>query len=223
MISDTRNPARFFAVLSLACLPSFLAARAEEAAPAGAQASGSPAHQIGEPAPVFQLRIVNNQEGGPRLFDMRSYVGDDAEKPAKLLLVSFFATWCKPCKAELPELVRLAATYKDAGLQVVSIAIDKDKADIDKIPDIVKANSVIHPVISDSMNIVARRYLGSDVKLPSLVMVNHEGNIVSLHQGYGDDLKASLEGEIRQKLGLPAADGVATQDKAKHKKHADND
>ena len=221
------KPVRFFAVLSVTCLPALLTARADDAAPpAAGHPSATPAHQIGEPAPVFQLRIVNNQEGGPRLFDLRSYVGDDAEHPAKLLLVSFFATWCKPCKAELPELVRMAATYKDAGLQIVSIAIDKDKEGIDKIPDIVKANSVVHPVISDSMNIVARRYLGSDVKLPSLVMVGRDGNILSLHQGYGDDLKASLEGEVRHLLGLPPLVSDATADKdskSKHKKHADND
>lgn len=149
------------------------------------------------------LKILNQQPGGPPVFDIRNYVGDDASQPAKLIVMAFFATWCKPCKKELPALVDFGARYKDNGLVVLSIAIDREADAIAQISSILKENNVIHPVVSDSLNIVARRYLGGDVKLPSLVLVGSEGKIVGLHQGYGDEGQATLGSEIRHHLGLP--------------------
>jgi thiol-disulfide isomerase/thioredoxin len=177
-------------------------AHSEPAPGSETKPDATPARKPGEAAPPFMLKILNPQDSGPRVFDLRSYVGDDAEHPAKVLLASFFATWCHPCRQELPALVKLAATYRDQGLQVLSIAIDKEQDGIAQIPQIVHDNSVVHPVVSDNLNIVARRYLGSDVKLPSLVMIGKDGTIIALHQGYGEELKASLEGEVRQALGL---------------------
>lgn len=171
------------------------------AMPARAQ-SGQNARSPGEAAPVFALRILNPQEDGVRLFDLRSYVGSDADQPAKLVLLSFFATWCHACLKELPLLARLEKTYRSKGLRVVSISIDREDSDIAKIPDILKDKKVVHPVLSDSRNIVARRYLGSDVKLPSLVLVGADGNIAIMHNGYGQDLATVLEGEVRHALGL---------------------
>jgi thiol-disulfide isomerase/thioredoxin len=164
-----------------------------------------PAHVIGDAAPPFMLKVINQQPGGPPVFDIRSYVGEDAQQPTRLIVMAFFATWCKPCRKELPALVELNTKYRDKGLRVLSIAIDREPEAIAQIPAILKENNVVHPVASDNLNIVARRYLGSDVKLPSLVLIGSDGKIVALHQGYGDEMQASLTGEIQQALGLVPA------------------
>jgi thiol-disulfide isomerase/thioredoxin len=167
-----------------------------------ASAQSQTVRSPGDAAPVFALRILNPQDDGARLFDLRSFVGSDADQPTKLVLLSFFATWCHACLKEMPLLVRLEKTYRSQGLRVVSISIDREDSEIAKIPDILKEKQVVHPVLSDSRNIVARRYLGSDVKLPSLVLIGADGNIAVMHNGYGDDLATVLEGEVRHALGL---------------------
>ena len=114
--------------------------------------------------------------------------------------MAFFATWCKPCRKELPTLVKLDQKYAAQGLRVVSIAIDRESEAIAQIADIVKDNKVVHPVVSDALNIVARRYLGSDTKLPSLVLVGRNGNIFAMHQGYGEDIQTILSAEVEKAL-----------------------
>ncbi len=165
-----------------------------------------PARKAGEPAPPFFLETLNPDAGNPRVFDLQSYVGDAPTSPRKAVLISFFATWCQPCRRELPALVALSRKYGPSGLQVVSISIDKEPDAIGQLPAFIRKNDVVHPVLNDPMNLLVRRYLGSSATLPSLVLVKADGTIASLRQGYEGDVIASLETELRPLLGLPPAE-----------------
>src|SRR4051812_23157487 len=84
----------------------------------------------GDDAPMFSGVLHNPDSAGVQRVDLASMVGGEveADQDAKAVLISFFATWCKPCKKEMPLLQQLSTEYKAKGLRVLSVAIDKDEA-----------------------------------------------------------------------------------------------
>jgi len=185
------------------------------------ESAGLPVGTNVVPGKNFQLPVVNGWQD-MRKWGPKKWVGDKAkpEDQKKLVVVSFFATWCEPCKKEMPELVRLYDTYKDQGLGVMLVSID----DRDKTPEVVeltKTNNVTFPVLHDRYKIVQRRWEAK--RLPYLLMLGPDGNIKVVHVGYTDEVKANLENEVRTNLGLePLADKkddpVASKGKGKKSK-----
>ena len=143
-----------------------------------------------------------------------TYVGENAKRPAKILWVAFFASWCEPCKKELPKLNELYKAYKDQGLQVLAINIDKDPDEIAKAREIVKAIAPDFPVLSDKMQIVTRRYFDTEksISLPANLVIDSNGAILSTLAGAdqkqtdGDGIPRSRkdwgQADFRQRSGV---------------------
>src|SRR3989338_2425396 len=72
---------------------------------------------IGKETPDFSLHAATDKTGAP--FVLSSLKG-------KAILVNFWATWCAPCVRELPCLLAVARKYRDSGLRIVAISVDKD-------------------------------------------------------------------------------------------------
>jgi thiol-disulfide isomerase/thioredoxin len=125
------------------------------------------------------------------------FTGPDArDKGAKLVVVSFMASFCGPCKKEMPYLQSLAEKYRPLGLRVMMVAIDKDEEGQKKVAELLEANKVTFPVLKDRFNIVARRWLGAQSPLPSLFLIRPDGTVMSMHRGYSDDASTILDREI---------------------------
>lgn len=173
----------------------------------------------GTPAPVFQLPVVNDFKPtvvptGPLApktvkWGPAKWTGARAEEPKKLVLMSFFATYCEPCKKEMPELARLYDTYKDQGLGVMLVSIDKGDEQRQQIIDLAATNKVGFPVMHDRFQVVARRYAAE--RLPYMLMLDPAGQVKVVHVGYTDELKANLENEVRGHLGLEPLPAAATE------------
>lgn len=82
--------------------------------------------------------LETNQKGAPQVGlakkDYKALTGKDLQellktKQGKVVLVNFFATWCPPCRKEVPELVELYKTYKDKNVEFIGIAIDENGAE----------------------------------------------------------------------------------------------
>lgn len=161
-----------------------------------------PVLKVGDDAPLFTLPLHNPDEAGLRSLDLSSLVGDGAgdDTAAKALLISFFATWCKPCKKEMPFLQTLSTEYKDKGLRVVSIAIDKDEANWPTIKELATANKVTYPILKDRYNLAARRYLGDKTQLPSVFIIARDGTVALVKQGYPNDAAEFLRAEVEKAL-----------------------
>ncbi len=183
-------------------------ARAETTAPAQVAPAGL---AVGVAAPHFLLSVVNDavDADGKKLarFGPERWTGlppQPSGAPAvgqkKLVLLSFFATYCEPCKKEMPELSRIYDTYKDQGLGVMLVSIDKGDEQKQQIIDLAKTNAVKFPVMHDRFQIVARRYVAE--RLPYVLLLDGAGNVTTVHTGYTDDVKAALENEVRAGLGL---------------------
>lgn len=137
-----------------------------------------------EPAPLFKLTTL---DGKPvNLADYRS----------KVVLLNFWATWCGPCRAEIPDLVELQSKYKDQ-LQVIGLVVDDD--DEDAIKKFVAQFGINYPVAL--ANDTVRQQYGGIAALPTSFLLDAEGRVLQKHEGLRDPVL--YEVEIRSLLGLP--------------------
>jgi thiol-disulfide isomerase/thioredoxin len=158
---------------------------------------------VGLPAPAFSLKVLNAEVTGAPWFRLDQYAGEEPDdEQARLVLLSFFASWCGPCKKELPFLVQLDGMYRDQGLRVVSISIDVEEPAIEAARRMAAEAGVRHPVLSDRFNALARRYLGDQAPLPSVFLVGRDGNVRLIEKGYAKDASAFLLAEVQAGLGI---------------------
>lgn len=122
-------------------------------------------------------------------FTLPSRDGDNqrlAEQRGNIVLVNFWASWCGPCREELPEMEALQQKYQDLGFTVLAVNVDDkpEKANV-LLDDI----AVSFPVLFDSQGAVSELY---DVStMPTTVIVDRNGMARLTHKGYksGDEAK----------------------------------
>jgi cytochrome c biogenesis protein CcmG, thiol:disulfide interchange protein DsbE len=154
-----------------------------------------------KPAPMFRLPAYNAKEVGAPTVGLDRFVGADAaDKATKVVLISFMASFCAPCKKEMPYLQSLHQKYQAQGLRVMLVSIDKDDEGFKKIDSLIAENKVTFPVLKDRFNLVARRWLGSQSPLPSLFLVKPTGVVSLVHRGYSDDASKLLAQEVEAAL-----------------------
>jgi len=119
-----------------------------------------------------------------------------ADYKGKVVLLNFWATWCGPCRAEVPDLVELQKKYADQ-LQIIGLVVDDD--DEDAIKKFVGEFSINYPVAlaTDAL----RLQYGGIPALPTSFLLDAEGRVVQKHEGLRDPVL--YEVEIRSLLGLP--------------------
>jgi thiol-disulfide isomerase/thioredoxin len=165
-------------------------ARAVE--PAGAQAA---AQTTGE---RVTLRFFRNPAAVP-VFIARDLDGRDVSTASwrgKVIIINFWATWCGPCRAEIPDLVALQEKYRDR-LQVIGIS--QDEASPDVVKRFADEHHVNYPVIMTTPEI--EKLFPGIGALPTSFIVDRESRVVQKHVGM---LRASTtEQETRALAGLP--------------------
>ena len=108
------------------------------------------------------------------------------------VLISFWATWCKPCQEELDEYQKLYNEYKSKGFQMLAISIDNKKT-VSKVKPYIKSRNYNFTVLLDSNSDAASKFNVQDV--PNTFLVDNKGNIVFSRHGYkkGDELEFKKE------------------------------
>jgi thiol-disulfide isomerase/thioredoxin len=183
-------------------------------APAHAEEASADGLKPGVAAPEFMLPVVNEAFTTAKKWGPAKWTGAPApDAGKKLVILSFFATYCEPCKKEMPELVRLYEAYKDQGLGVMQVSIDKGSEQRDVVIELAKKNNITYPVMHDRFQVVARRY-GAE-RLPYMLFLDGAGVVKVVHTGYTEDLKANLENEVRENLGLPLLAKAVTKEAPK--------
>jgi peroxiredoxin len=138
---------------------------------------------VGTAAPDFTLRSL----GGPNLRLQ--------EQRGQVVLVNFWATWCAPCRKELPHLNRIADKYRSAGLVMLGVNIDDD---VRNAADVATKLGVKFPVLLDTDKKVSRLYdLNS---MPSTLVIDRSGRVRYLHRGYQDGYETEYDKQIRDLL-----------------------
>jgi len=172
--------------------------------PQTATAEGSLA--VGDSLPFFTLKALNPTPGTSAYVSLDKIIGESAAAPKKLVLVSFFATYCEPCKKELPYLAKLHQFYEKDGFSAIVVTIDKEAEKIQEANRLAQKHGVTFPVLSDRFNIVAKRYQVS--KLPSVFLMDGTGRATMVESGYNADISKKLLTHVRQSLGKPTADPI---------------
>lgn len=132
------------------------------------------------PAPDFTLASKNH--GNMRLQEQRGNV----------VLINFWASWCGPCREELPLLEALQQDYADLGFTLLAVNVDKTPA---KAEVLLSDIAVTFPVLFDSDAVVSKLY---DVSaMPTTVIVDRDGNQRLLHKGYKSGDVAKYEQIIK--------------------------
>jgi thiol-disulfide isomerase/thioredoxin len=144
------------------------------------------------------IRFVRNPDPAPD-FKLISIDGKPvtlAGSKGKVTLLNFWATWCGPCRAEIPDLVELQNKYKDR-LQILGLVVDDD--DEEAIKEFAEKFGINYPVAIAGNDI--RFQYGGIAALPTSFVLDAEGRIVQKHEGLRDPVL--YETEIRSLLGLP--------------------
>ena len=132
------------------------------------------AAEVGKPAPDFTLKSLSGEN--LKLSEMTGNV----------VLINFWASWCGPCREEMPLLNALHSKYEPLGFTVLGVNVEEDvngaKGFLNNFP-------VDFPVLLDNTNKVSKQY--QVIAMPTTVVVDRDGNMRYLHQGYksGDEEK----------------------------------
>lgn len=104
-----------------------------------------------------------------------------ADWRGKLVLLNFWATWCPPCRSEIPGFVRLQRRYGDAGLQIVGVSVDNPEA----VAQFWQEMKINYPLLlaDDSVYDLMSAYGNRDAGLPYSVIIRPDGQIASTRLG----------------------------------------
>ncbi len=115
-------------------------------------------------------------------FTLPSNIGDNvrlAEQRGNVVLLNFWASWCAPCRQEMPHLNAISDEYSPLGFSMLGVNVDEDKADAERA---IKALKVSFPVLFDSENLVAELFKVD--AMPTTIIIDRDGNLRYLHRGY---------------------------------------
>jgi peroxiredoxin len=138
--------------------------------------------ESGQVAPAWELKDL---DGKPvKLADFKG----------RVVLLNFWATWCPPCRAEIPDLVSLQQQYSPRGLVVIGVALDEGGAA--RVRPFVKKFGIEYPVVIGNQKI-AEAYGGIDA-VPTTFVIDRKGNVVAEQKGAAG--RAEFESEIKPLL-----------------------
>ena len=111
-----------------------------------------------------------------KLQDLEGKTRDVKEWDGQVLLINFWATWCPPCRKEIPAFIELQEKYKDKGFKIIGIALDEKQAVI----DFTDPMGVNYPVLMAEQEGIklSKAYGNSLGVLPFTVVVDRKGNII---------------------------------------------
>ena len=144
------------------------------------------------------IRFVKNPDTAPAfvLNDLQGKAVSLAEAKGKVVLLNFWATWCGPCRAEIPDLVDLQKRYADK-LEIIALATQED--DADQVRRFV-LHSGINYRVAMAPDDVVREY-GGIAALPTSFVIDVQGRVVQKHVGLNDP--TLYERELKAMLGMP--------------------
>jgi peroxiredoxin len=137
----------------------------------------------GQAAPTFTLK----SQSGKNL-SLREYRG-------QVIMINFWATWCGPCRQEMPALNALYEKYRSAGFMLFGVNVDGESANAAQMADRLK---VSYPILFDTDKRASALYRID--AMPMTVLVDRDGKIRYVQPGYRAGYEEKYQAEIRELL-----------------------
>jgi len=136
---------------------------------------------VGEAAPDFALTSIDGKN--VRLKELRGQV----------VLVNFWASWCGPCRQEMPLLEDMYKKYNKLGFVILGVNVEEDSS---KAKSMLRDVPVTFPVLLDPQNSVSKQY---NVKaMPTTAIVDRNGKIRYIHEGYQPGYEKNYIKQIKE-------------------------
>jgi thiol-disulfide isomerase/thioredoxin len=116
-------------------------------------------------------------------FTMKNVEGDDVTLQSfkgKVIVLDFWATWCGPCKVEIPHFIEFQKKYGPKGLQIVGVSVDDT---VDKLVPFVKEMGMNYPVLQGLGHDDVQDAYGPLLGIPVSVVISREGKVCATHMG----------------------------------------
>ena len=145
----------------------------------------TPAHTAatGSAAPDFALKT--DRGSNLRLGEQRGNV----------VMINFWASWCGPCRQEMPLLDQMYQQFKPLGFTVLGVNVEENTNAAKKL---LKSVPVTFPILFDNQNVVSKLYKVS--AMPTTIIVDRDGNMRHLHKGYKPGYEVKYQEQIRKLL-----------------------
>jgi thiol-disulfide isomerase/thioredoxin len=132
----------------------------------------------------------SNKTPALALKDLRGHTVRISDYRGKVVLLNFWATWCPPCRAEMPDLVKWQREFRGSGLQVIGITYPP--TELSKVRRFIRSIKVNYPILLGATK--TKTLFDSGETLPITVVIDREGNIRELIEGI------LLDEEFEQKV-----------------------
>ena len=124
-------------------------------------------YAVAKPAPNFSLKTADG-----KVVELKQLAG-------KVVVVNFWATWCGPCRAEIPGMLEVYGKYRAKGLEIVGVSLDQQGFSV--VTPFVQRMKIDYPVVVGDGSLVAA--YGNFQAIPTTFIVDRKGNIVGEHTG----------------------------------------
>ena len=134
----------------------------------------------GEAFPDLKLRTLTGE-----VVDLRTLV-----RPGRRYFVNLWATYCLPCREEMPELQKLYPRFQDAGIELLGVSIDIDTAD--RVPQFLRDHGILYPAYTTEQSSVPKIFSGEEVVIPMSFLLDGKGKVLEVFTGWSRETEAKI-------------------------------
>jgi peroxiredoxin len=140
--------------------------------------------QLHQPMPDFSLPDASGQ-----MIKL-----SEASRNNQVVMINFWASWCVPCRMEMPDFERIYAAQKTRGFTIFAINEDRER---EKADAYLKSKPVTFPILIDRDGAIAKRF--GVVALPTTILVGRDGKVLRVIEGVDPYIEFLVEDQLREK------------------------